>query len=42
MGTPSAELLADFSKHATHMEINFPENKAGSGIASLLKHVSKS
>lgn len=40
MGTPKPELLEGFAKHATHMEVNFPE-KIGTGIAPLLKHVSK-
>jgi len=41
MGTPEKKLLESFQKHATHMEFDFPEKK-GTGIAKLIKHVSKS
>lgn len=41
MGTPEKKLLENFQKHATHMEFDFPEKK-GTGIAKLIKHVSKS
>lgn len=40
IGTPEQKLLDDFQKHATHMEFDFPTKK-GTGIARLLKHVSK-
>lgn len=40
IGTPDKTLLDDFQKHATHMEFDFPEKK-GTGIARLLKHISK-
>eukprot|EP00344_Euplotes_crassus_P012472 CAMPEP_0197009052 /NCGR_PEP_ID=MMETSP1380-20130617/48216_1 /TAXON_ID=5936 /ORGANISM="Euplotes crassus, Strain CT5" /LENGTH=161 /DNA_ID=CAMNT_0042430023 /DNA_START=306 /DNA_END=792 /DNA_ORIENTATION=- len=40
MGTPDSSLLEEYQKKATHMEFDFPEKK-GSGIVSLMDHVSK-
>ena len=39
LGTPPAELLDKFQKHASHMEFNFPK-KEGTGIAKLASNVS--
>jgi renal tumor antigen len=38
-GTPSEDILDYFRKHATHMEINFPYQKA-KGFSHLIPHVS--
>ena len=38
-GTPSEHILDYFTKHATHMEINFPTRKA-KGFAHMIPHVS--
>lgn len=39
LGTPSEEILDYFRKHATHMEIDFP-NKRPKGFHHLIPHVS--
>lgn len=39
LGTPPKDVLNDFQKHATHMEVNFPA-KEGTGIKRLIPHVS--
>lgn len=39
LGTPSAELLEDFQKKASHMTFNFPE-KQGTGFEHLIPHAS--
>jgi len=39
LGTPSEDILNNFQKHATHMEINF-KSKEGTGIINLIPHVS--
>ena len=41
LGTPSAEKLDQFRKHASHMEINFTQ-QSGTGIDRYLPHVSES
>ena len=38
IGTPSKQILDFFRKHATHMEINFPEKK-WKGITKMIPHV---
>lgn len=40
LGTPSAKILEEFQKHATHMEFNFPSKK-GTGIEKLAPHIPK-
>ena len=39
IGTPAKNILDFFRKHATHMEINFPEKK-WKGFAKMIPHVS--
>lgn len=40
LGTPNPKVLDRFRRHASHMEINFPQ-KVGTGIDNLLTHASK-
>jgi renal tumor antigen len=39
VGTPHKKLLDYFSRHATHMEINFNPGKKGKGISHGIQHV---
>mmetsp|Transcript_18150 Transcript_18150/g.45309 ORF Transcript_18150/g.45309 Transcript_18150/m.45309 type:complete len:423 (-) Transcript_18150:732-2000(-) len=39
LGTPPAEVLAKFKRHASHVDFNFPHQE-GTGIAKLIPHAS--